>query len=355
MLRTYDAFARPIEGLRKRSVLGGVISILALTAASILFLLQIYMYVQGETRQDLLLATSMASSYIPPLNKQGTTFQPIVPASAGSISMAMQEARMARSKIPFKFQVIFPFIECRHLEVVHDEARGRDFEKLHGKHAYRKNTPNLQQLKQTELFAPGQTFWKRPGCVVWGTLQLLKVGGTISIGVTQEAWNDAIMFANLGYKDPKKYPGEETPGLFNISHYIEYMEFGEIFPLSHNPLKSSRTVIDNQSGMGIQHINVKLVPTQYKRTGRGARDMYQVSVAQHTIQPDILAEQHSTLMPGMVVYYDFTPLAVHHTHERENVLVFLSSLISIFGGAFVTVGLISRCLVSAASIAKKMD
>ena len=83
--------------------------------------------------------------------------------------------------------------------------------------------------------------------------------------------------------------------------------------------------------------------------------MYQVSVAQHLVNPNTLAAQQSTLLPGLVMYYDFTPLAVYHTEERENFFVFLSSLISIVGGAFVTVGLVSRCLVSAASVAKKID
>ena len=36
--------------------------------------------------------------------------------------------------------------------------------------------------------------------------------------------------------------------------------------------------------------------------------------------------------------YDFTPLAVRHLGIREKWLVFLSSLASITGGAFVTVG-----------------
>ncbi len=43
------------------------------------------------------------------------------------------------------------------------------------------------------------------------------------------------------------------------------------------------------------------------------------------------------MMPGMAMSYDVTPLAVHHDEGRENILVFLSSLVSIVGGAFVTV------------------
>jgi hypothetical protein len=385
MLRSFDAFDRPMDGLRKTSATGGVISLIALMSASILFFLQLYLYYKGEMRQDLFLAKSLTTSFIPPLNRNGATYEQIIPKSSGAQgpSSKLQDIQNARSKIPIKFQVTFPYIKCRDLEVTHDEASGKEFEKLHGKRGYRKNSPSLKLLRESELFPSNQNTWLNPGCVLEGALNVQKVGGTITIGVTQQAWNDAIMFINMGYKDPVRYK-DENPGFFNIrqvifastgwsicvyiatftnyfhgcfhcSHYISYMEFGDRFPLSHSPLQQSRNVIENDTGMGIQHVNVKLVPTTYKRTGRMAQDMYQVSVAQHTVQPDVLAQQHSPLMPGLVVYYDFTPLAVHHAHERENFFVFLSSIISIFGGVFVTVGLVSRCLVNAASIAKKMD
>ena len=101
---------------------------------------------------------------------------------------------------------------------------------------------------------------------------------------------------------------------------------------------------------------VKLVPTTYKRTFHGAKETYQASVSRHIVQPETLAAQHSTLLPGLMLTYDFTPLAVKHMEIRENWLVFLSSLVSIVGGVFVTVGLVSGCLVdSAKSIAKKID
>jgi len=61
-------------------------------------------------------------------------------------------------------------------------------------------------------------------------------------------------------------------------------------------------------------------------------------------------------LPGLVVTYDFTPLTVHHSEGRDNFLVFLSSLISIVGGVFVTVGMLTGCLVhSAQAVAKKID
>ena len=98
------------------------------------------------------------------------------------------------------------------------------------------------------------------------------------------------------------------------------------------------------------------MPTTYKRTFHAAKETYQASVSRHIVQPETLAAQRSTLLPGLLLTYDFTPLAVRHVESRENWFVFLSSLVGIVGGVFVTVGLVTGCLVnSAQAVAKKMD
>jgi hypothetical protein len=83
---------------------------------------------------------------------------------------------------------------------------------------------------------------------------------------------------------------------------------------------------------------------------------YQTSVVDNIIQPQTLVAQGVQQLPGLVISYDFIPLTVHHNQGRDNFLVFLSSLISIVGGAFVTVAMLTGCLVhSAQAVAKKID
>jgi hypothetical protein len=61
-------------------------------------------------------------------------------------------------------------------------------------------------------------------------------------------------------------------------------------------------------------------------------------------------------LPGLNIHYDFNPIAVTHTESRENFFVFVSSLIGIVGGVFVTVGLVSSAVVtSAQTVLKKQD
>ena len=145
--------------------------------------------------------------------------------------------------------------------------------------------------------------------------------------------------------------------LFPIhSHLIHHIHFGEPFALMKNPLHDNIHVIRNDAGgIGLTDVQVKVIPTQYQGF-LFKRDQFQLSVTEHIIKPDTLASQGSRFLPGLAVSYDFTPLAVHHVEARDNILVFLSSLISIVGGVFVTVSLVTGCLVhSAAAIAKKID
>jgi hypothetical protein len=142
----------------------------------------------------------------------------------------------------------------------------------------------------------------------------------------------------------------------NVTHYVHDMTFGAPFPPGANPLAGAHHVMDNGSGVALASVSVKLVPTTYVRTFRAPRETYQASVSRHIVQPETLASQRSTMLPGLLVTYDFTPLAVRHVESRENWLVFLSSMIGIVGGVFVSVSAVSGCLVdSVQAVAKKMD
>ena len=114
-------------------------------------------------------------------------------------------------------------------------------------------------------------------------------------------------------------------------------------------------VENSAGGLFLSHINVRLIPTRYQRLFT-SRDTFQLSVTQHVVQPETLIPQGSPYVPGLSLQYDFSPLRVDYIETRDNIFGFISSLVSIVGGAFVTVGLVTGCLLhSAAAVAKKMD
>jgi hypothetical protein len=114
-------------------------------------------------------------------------------------------------------------------------------------------------------------------------------------------------------------------------------------------------MVENAAGgVFLSNIHVDLIPTRYQQFGM-TKDTYQISVYSHIVQPETIF-QSGPHLPGLAVTYDFNPLQVEIHDTNDNIFVFISSLVSIVGGVFVTVGLVTGCLLhSAAAVAKKMD
>jgi len=339
-LRSFDAFAKPIDGIRERSVTGGVITLLASATAALLFLSQIIVYLQVDVRHSMHLADSVPS-------------------------ILFNNARpkdLLGHRIPLRVHVTFPHLVCNALDYAHDgnSLSSGKFEHYHkAPFTFTKRKPTVQEYKAAVISGYGaekDIHKKRAqGCTLVGTLHVPRVGGTLSISVSPDAWRRATSLLSFGVdlsRDPDPFQGK----LPNVTHFIHDMQFGAPFPPGDNPLSGAHHVMDNGSGVALANVAIKLVPTTYKRTFHSAQETYQSSVARHIVQPETLAAQQSILLPGLLVTYDFTPLAVSHVESHENWFVFLSSLVGIVGGVFVTVGLVSGCLVNSAhAVAKKID
>ena len=228
MLRKFDAFARPIEGLSKTSTVGGIITITAYAAAAVLLLLQLVMYWNVETVQYLQMAKSqtvpsqlLQQQYMV-LSKDA--YQHIPAASQQQQRFASEVS--TRMKIPVSFHVTFPHIPCQQLELAHDEARGEQFQKIHGQGSFQKYPPNAEEMKRAGITDVAQ---QRPdnnhnnnpslankllstklmnkmaekarlinACTIRGKIMIPKVGGVLSIGITPEAWQQVVLFVNTG-------------------------------------------------------------------------------------------------------------------------------------------------------------
>ena len=354
---TYDLFQKPVDGLRTKTLSGAVITILAASVTFVLFVSQIYLYANVDVSNHLTIAVSDRFKSLEAL-LAGT-------AMAQSMNLVNQKGGKNRghAQLPIKVHVTFPHIKCSDLDISHNGADGDDFRKTHGSSAVKLRTPTLNEI-QTAGF--GDTEKLIDGCTIQGRFFAPKVGGSFGIHVARSSWQ--IILLNVMFhmsqrhtqEDRKAYDpfagGASSTGFaYNVSHYIHTVDFGNVFPLTHHPLRGVRHVVENQSGLGISTIKTKLVPTRYTSTWGRTDSTYQISVADHFVNPITLAAQNSPLLPGLTLLYEFTPLEVHHTEEREGFLTFLASLVSIVGGVFVTVRLVSGLLVETVNISKKRD
>jgi hypothetical protein len=326
-LRRLDAFAKPRHETRSKSAVGGIITVVAASTAILLFVAQLAMYIRGNPTHSLHLSTSESIPMLP-LNMKHTS-------------------QMTAGKIPLRIHVTFPFLQCSQLEVKHDGASlsTGELQKIHGQHFLTLRAPTVSEL--AKLGEHDRT----KGCTIEGMMLVSRVGGQLSIVMNREAWRKATMALMMGLQTSATHLAA-----WNVSHYIEHVRFGNTFKHADNPLEHRAHVIKNRfGGIGLEEIDVKLVPTQVS-TFLGILNAYQLSINGHTVQPATMVESKISQYPGLAITYDFSPLAVHYTSGRENYLVFLSSLISIVGGVFVTVGLVTGCVVhSAQAVAKKID
>ena len=351
-LRSYDVFAKPLDGTRQRSISGGFITILASSAAALLFLSQLFLYIRTETKHSMHLADSVPSLIFDPNRHKNHKYNDL----SGHL-------------IKLRLHVTFPHLPCGSLDYAQDggsiSASKGLFQHYHSKpYTFTTRVPTVQEYRLSAVGGFDEKnihSLRKDGCTLVGTILTPRVGGSLSVSVSPNAWIRATSMMTFGLDLSAMMGGGKKIDPFhgklpNVTHYLHDVTFGDPFPPGTNPLQNVHHVMDNESGVALANVAVKLVPTTYKRTYHSQKETYQASVSRHIVQPETLAAQQSTMLPGLMLTYDFTPLAVRHMETRENWLVFLSSLVSIVGGVFVTVGMVSGCLVdSAKAVAKKID
>lgn len=179
-LRRLDAFVKPREDLRTRSAVGGLITLLAASAATILFLSQVYLYFAGATRHSLHLSES---------------------SSTPVALLALERLPFHRKgSIPLNVHVTFPHCKCSNLDIWLDGTPLNDgkLEKFQQNNFIQKFVPS--EMDYYKALGDRATIPqnKAEGCTIKGTLHLQKVGGTFSITVSQQAWAQVTAFSLVG-------------------------------------------------------------------------------------------------------------------------------------------------------------
>lgn len=366
VLRNVDVFVKPRADLRSKSAAGGAITLVASTTAIALFFAQLYLYMAGSSSHTLHLAESVQFHMLP----------------HDTVDPFQSRAYDIKMKMPVKIHITFLHMDCNDIEVklnnapiTNSDVDGKS-KKTNGRDLLRAKKPNPIELKR--IFgsdkSPEALQHKGRGCSLTGQLRVPVVAGHISVTLTGKAWTEALnhYMARAQWSEAQKAQDVHRND-YNMSHYIHTIRFGKKIPSrvastssivpsggkkknAHRPLEDRMHVIENHmGGIALENIQVKLVPTV--STGFFFDEQYyQMSVVDHTIQPETMVNQGVNMQPGLALGYDVTPLAVHHDEGRDSFLIFLSSLIGIVGGCFVTMGLLTGCLVhSAKAVAKKVD
>lgn len=363
--KSYDAFAKPMDGIRTRTSSGGVITLLASAAASLLLVSQLFLYWEGDITHTL----DLAPSY--PLNS-------VISSSIGFSKELLSAARhhpgkkkkkkyremeeslatLTANKLEVSVHITFPRMNCKVLDYSHNGATfsSGNFSKQNMLQFSKRQSSEydfaIAMGNPTEGKSKKKISTSENSCTVRGKIVVPRLGGDLSFFMSEEAFKNTARMLERGLTLAE---ADQHTGGHDVSHYIHEITFGEHFPLSTNPLKDARIEMDPGSGIGLHQMTVRLVPTKYKKFMRKASDHYQLSSTGYVLKPERLMGNPMKL-PGLNIHYDVNPIAIHHVESRENFFVFLSSLVGIVGGVFVTVGLVSGAVVtSAQTLIKKQD
>ncbi|GMY33978.1 endoplasmic reticulum-Golgi intermediate compartment protein 3-like isoform X1, partial [Fagus crenata] len=177
------------------------------------------------------------------------------------------------------------------------------------------------------------------GCNIYGSLEVNKVAGNFHF-----ALGKSFHQSNFHVHDLLAFQKD----IYNISHRINKLAFGNYFPGLVNPLDGVQWVPETPNGM-YQYF-IKVVPTIYTDIRGRTIQSNQYSVTEHFKS----AESGRFLsVPGVFFFYDISPIKVTFREEHVPFLHFLTHICAVVGGIFTVAGIIDSFIYHGQRVIKK--
>ncbi|XP_043561561.1 endoplasmic reticulum-Golgi intermediate compartment protein 2-like isoform X1 [Chiloscyllium plagiosum] len=163
-------------------------------------------------------------------------------------------------------------------------------------------------------------------CRIHGSLKLNKVAGNLHI-MAGKPYQLSFGHAHaLATKDPKVY---------NFSHRIDHLSFGELNPGLIHPLDGTEKITETNMHM-FQYFLV-VVPTEIN-TIKFSTNTHQYSVTEKG--KELTGRRKRYEIPGILLKYDISSLKILISEKGMPTSQFLIRLCGIIGGIFTTAGLL---------------
>ncbi|KAH6558506.1 hypothetical protein KP509_1Z060600 [Ceratopteris richardii] len=177
------------------------------------------------------------------------------------------------------------------------------------------------------------------GCNVYGSLEVNKVAGNFHF-----APGKSFQQANMHVHDFLAFQKDS----YNVSHIINALSFGPPFPGVVNPLDRAVRIQTTSSGM-YQYF-IKVVPTVYKDIHGNKIQTNQFSVTEHFKTVQVGLER---ALPGVFFFYDLSPIKVNFNQTNTSFLHFLTNVCAIVGGVFTVFGILDAFVYHGQRVIKK--
>jgi len=171
----------------------------------------------------------------------------------------------------------------------------------------------------------------KEGCRVYGFVTVDKVAGNFHIapGVSAQGGSQHIHSTSM------------LPDDINVTHIIHYLSFGESYPGQVNPL-DHHSEIDSKGALMSQYF-LNVVPTTYTyRNGRVVvTNQFSVTTHSHYVNMEE-ARKRGSGTPGMYISYDMSPISITYREYQRSFAHFLTGVCAIVGGVFTIMGMFDK-------------
>ncbi|KAJ1447846.1 endoplasmic reticulum vesicle transporter-domain-containing protein [Pelagophyceae sp. CCMP2097] len=200
------------------------------------------------------------------------------------------------------------------------------------------------QCAQDRRHGPFANMVKGEGCNLAGWLEVNKVGGNFHIALGESSVRQGRFVHQF---NPADAP------LFNVSHIIHHLSFGEVYQGMMLPLNGvSKTVAEGES-TGLYQYFIKLVPTSYVGAPGAAPLRTTRYSSTHRFRPlstrldaeeavdhakHAILHEPTALLPGVFWVYDLSAFTVEVSRHRPPLSHFVVRVCAVVGGVFTLVG-----------------
>lgn len=382
VFRSLDGFHKTVDDFRRKTISGGLVSLLSICLMAYFFYSELSYFIQTETVDNLYVNSTRAMN----LHVSFDISFPNVACKLLSLDVvddigAVQESKHeiykhrldskgGKSGIALKESLGNTLTSEDHIldgeNISPESTGGSKCGNCYGagrpgeccntcddvKRAYKRQgwSIKIHEVEQCQALASAESLKEQyaedGGCQLYGTIELNKPSGHFHIVPHNSirSLKSSRQGGVINLMDLLSFTFDQ----FNISHTVNSLSFGHPYPGITSPLDGESRRIKDTHGM--YQYYVKIVPTTYERIDGTEIESNQYSVTEHLRH---LSPGSGRGMPGVYFYYQVSPISANIVETRKPFLQFLTSTCAIIGGTFTVMGIVDTLLSHALTIFTK--
>jgi len=369
----FDVFQRPLNENRIQTVEGGILSLLAMAVISLLVISEFSIYLSAPLNPELYVDTSMGEKlelnidvilhHLPcgfisvnALDKTGNhqldihhdLYTTRIDKFGNKIGEAKAEKEeVGRDDQSIDFDIKNPFkSECGSCYGAETDTRKccdtcAEVQAAYNAKGWAFNDPHRVIQCVQEGFMDNLQSQKDEGCRVHGYLHLNRVAGNVNIVPGK------LILQNSRYVvDSELY---QLDNIFNLTHTIVHVSFGDEYPGMLNPLDSVKKIWNDKDSSAMYQYSLQIVPTVYKSTFGFTTNTNQYAVTENVQRVDFTG---AGVPPGLFFVYELSPIIVEYSASSQSFFHFLTNLCAIIGGVYTVASWIDLLLYKTSKLRK---